>query len=320
MNDARRWTERATGRVVIGAILSLTAASTMMAAKPALRASRSADAKAYIVRTVGRERSAGRDRLTPARFAAAITVIDIDRDGIADYMVDFEKVIHTSWCGTGGCDLELWRGSATGHPIRVWNEMVRERRVRNRGGEIIFDFDFHGSYCGTFGAEACLASFAWDKSAGRMIERPTPGGDTTVRLIDPVPITRAQVPVNIVSVERGANAQCKANGIDEPDGLPVSIPDIDGDGLRDWSLTSAVCDKPGDFELEQRLFATAGDALHPVMAAAGVRFNLSFATRPASVALINASESCGGYTDKICSQTPMTWRAASKKMEVADPR
>ncbi|QPC93278.1 hypothetical protein [Mesorhizobium sp. INR15] len=64
--------------------------------------------------------------------------------------------------------------------------MVREQSISRRAGKIIFDFDFHGSNCGTFGAEACPASFAWDATAGRMIEEPTLDGNTTVRLIEPI--------------------------------------------------------------------------------------------------------------------------------------
>lgn len=276
--------------------------------------------KVFIAAVVGRERSEGRDRLTPARLARAILTVDIDHDGLADYLIDYDKVVHSSWCGTGGCDFELWRGSRNGHPHRVWNEMVREFKMAHRNGEAVFDFDFHGSNCGTFGAAACPASFAWDPRAGRMSERATPNGDTTVRLIDPLPLTREQVPANMLAVDHAANQKCRINGTSGEKYLPTSVPDIDGDGLRDWSLTIAVCDKPGDFELQQILFATAGDASHPVEAASGVRFSLSFGTKPASVARINVSDSCEVYSvepgAKICLRTPMVWNAAVKRLEV----
>lgn len=276
--------------------------------------------KLYIVEVVGKERSEGHDRLTRARLAHAITVIDIDHDGVADYMVDYNKVINTHWCGTGGCDFELWRGRKGGHPVRVWNEMVREFKIAHRRGETVFDFDFHGSNCGTFGNEACPASFAWNAKAGRMVERPTPQGGTAVRLIDPMPLTRAQVPANVFRLSLAASRKCKANGSDAEAYLPVSIPDIDGDGLRDWSLTIAVCDKPGDFDLQQILFATAGHPMKPVIAASGVRFAISFATKPASVARVNVTETCGGFgaepEPKICTQTPMMWNAATRKLQI----
>lgn len=305
--------------LAIAIILAMTAISAAAQAKPELLAAKLNREKAFIARTVGRERSEGRDRLTPARLSRAITVVDIDHDGLSDYMIDYHKVAHSSWCGTGGCDFELWRGTKEGNPRRIWNKMVREVKVSRRNGEIVFDFDFHGSNCGTFGAAACPASFAWDPRAGRMAERPTPSGDTTVRLIDPLPLTRAQVPANILEVSRAANEKCRIDGMSDGEYLPTSVPDIDGDKLRDWSLTIALCDTPGDFELEQILFATAGDASHPVRAASGVRYSLSFSSRPASVAQINATDACEVYSVEpganICSRTPMVWNATAKKLE-----
>ena len=175
-------------RISIG-ILLIAAAAQAGPQLPALTGD-----KLYIARVVGKERSEGLNRLTPVRLARAITVIDIDHDGVPDYLVDYDHVINTIWCGTGGCGFELWRGTQNGHPVRVWNEMVRQYKIVQRHGETVFDFDFHGVNCGTFGAAACPASFAWDPRAGRMVERPTPGGDTTVRMIDPLPLTRAQIP------------------------------------------------------------------------------------------------------------------------------
>ena len=309
-------------RIALGVFLSLALVGSAEAKSrpqaPALTGER-----LYIAQMVGKERSEGRDRLTPARLARAITVIDIDHDGIDDYAVDYDAADHSSWCGTGGCDFELWRGTAHGHPVRVWNEMVREHKIVQRNGESVFDFDFHGSNCGTFGAEACPASFAWDAKAGRMIERPTPTGDTTVRLIDPLPLKAGQVPANIRAVSLAASKKCEAGGTSDEADLPVSIPDIDGDGVRDWSLTIAVCDKPGDFDLQQVLFATAGDAVRPVRAASGDRFSIAFGTKPATVARVNKTEACEVYSVepeiKVCTRTPMVWNPTAKRLEIVGP-
>ena len=277
--------------------------------------------KSYIARVIGKERSVRQDGLTPTRLAPAIIVIDLDHDGIPDYLVDYNKVINSHWCGTGGCSFELWRGTKGGHPVRVWDEMVREYNVTHRNGETVFDFDFHGSNCGTYGAAACPASFAWDPRAGRLAERATPKGDTTVRLIDPIPLGRSQIPRNILQISLAATAKCKANGTDDEILLPVSIPDVDGDGLRDWALTIAICDKPGDYDLRQMLFATVGNEQHPTMVASGAHYSISFRTKPATVAQVLKTEECEGYSveadAKICTRIPMVWNGTTKRLEIA---
>ena len=262
------------------------------------------------------------DRLRPARLRRAIKTIDIDHDTIPDYLVDYRRVINTHWCGgDGSCSFELWRGIRGGHPIRVWNQVVREYKIARRGGETVFDFDFHGSNCGTFGSLACPASFAWDRQLARLVERPTPGGVTTVRLIDPIAVKPADVPASIMAASRSADAKCKAAGSTDETGLPATIPDIDGDGLRDWSLTISDCDKPASESLHQVLFVTAGNANNPIVAASGAFYSISIATNPASVARINQTETCGGFNpdEKVCTQTPMIWNKKTGKLDLKEP-
>ena len=79
--------------LAIAIILAMTAISAAAQAKPELLAAKLNREKAFIARTVGRERSEGRDRLTPARLSRAITVVDIDHDGLSDYMIDYHKVL-----------------------------------------------------------------------------------------------------------------------------------------------------------------------------------------------------------------------------------
>ena len=300
--------------LIAGFVISSADAKARQPA-PALRGER-----LYVARIVGKEKSEIDDRLTPARLARAVKIVDIDRDGIPDYLVDYNEVINTHWCGTGGCNFEIWRGTKGGHPVRVWNVMVREYTIAHRNGETLFDFDFHGGNCGTFGASACPASFAWDGAARRMEERATPSGNSLVRLIDPIPLTGADVPINVMTVSLAASAKCKTNDGTDEVSLPVSIPDIDGDGLRDWSLTIAVCDNPGEYKLQQILFVTAGNARAPIIAASGGFYSLSFRTKPLSVARVNQTETCGGLRvdAEACSQTPMIWNATTKKLEIVE--
>lgn len=308
--------------LIIGICLSIavTAGATAKARRPTPGLT---GERLYIARVIERE-SERDDRLTPARLANAIMAVEIDHDGVPDYLVDYNKITNTHWCGDGGCDFELWHGVKGGHPVRVWKHIVREYRVAHRNGEVVFDFDFHGSNCGTFGVSACPASFAWDREVARMVERPTRRGETIVRLIDPIPVKRAQVPDTILAASRAAHAKCQAYGTNDDESLPASIPDIDGDGLRDWSLTIAVCRKPANSVLQQMLFATAGDVRHPTLAASGAFYSVSIRTKPAAVARVNPTNDCGGFSVEpathVCTQTPLTWHAAAKRLETASRR
>jgi hypothetical protein len=296
----------------LGLILSLAVAA-IVGANAALTGER-----LYIAHVIDHP-SARDDRLRPARLVRAIKRIDLDHDGVPDYLVDYNQVINSHWCGDGGCNFELWHGTKNGHPVRVWNQIVRSYQIAQRNGETVFDFDFHGSNCGTFGASACPASFAWDPKAARMVERPTRHGETTVRLIDPIPVTRTDVPATILAASRAAHTRCKARGMRDEASLPASIPDIDGDGMRDWSLTIAVCNQPRQSDLQQVLFASAGNARRPVVAASGAFYVVSVATIPASVARINQTRMCGGLSvdAKLCPTTALRWDAATKTLATA---
>jgi hypothetical protein len=306
-------------RVLVGIILSTLLVSGAQARDrypaPALTGER-----LYIAQIIDKE-SDRDDRLRPARLVRAIKIIDIDHDGVPDYLVDYRKAINTHWCGgDGGCSFELWRGVKHGHAVRVWNRIVRDYKIAQRGGETLFDFDFHGSNCGTFGASACPASFAWDSKAARLVERPTPDGQTIVHMIDPLLLTWAKVPANIAAAAQAASAKCKAYGHDDEAILPSSIPDIDGDGERDWAITTSVCDSPNQYDFQQILFASAGNASRPVIAASGAFFNVSIAKVPAMVARINKIDDCGGFNPdgKVCTQTPMIWNRATRKLDIKE--
>ena len=309
-------------RYTIFGLLLLVAISTVAIAEVRSFGDALTGEKWYIANIVAKKRSKSGERLMPAELLQAIVAIDIDRDDVTDYLVDFKNVQRTLWCGTGGCDFELWRGSKGGHPSRIWNLKVRSYHISNRHDENVFDFDFHGSQCGTFGASACRASFAWDSKEQRMVERPTPTGDTTVRIIAPIPIHPTDVPDIIRRVAHDAVRRCKNAELDDAAIVPVSIPDIDGDGIRDWSLTIPVCEKPNDVELKQLLYTTAGDKNNPSLAASGVRYRISFGTKPATVERINKTDACSIFrvetSTKICTRTRLVWNAVQKKLTIPD--
>lgn len=134
--------------------------------------------KAEIAKVLTRQLKSGFSRHSQAEILAAIEPVDINRDGIQDYQVNF-TAFGSAWCGTGGCRYQLWLGRKTGVPIRVFDRQMRELTITQRAEQIVFLFDFHGSECGGFGAEACPGEFTWSARRGRMVLLPTPTKHTS---------------------------------------------------------------------------------------------------------------------------------------------
>jgi len=57
---------------------------------------------------------------------------------------------------------------------------MRSLDIQKRSGRIVFVFDFHGSECGGFGAQACPGEFTWNARRGRMVLLPTPKKHTSI--------------------------------------------------------------------------------------------------------------------------------------------
>ena len=165
---------RIVGTLAVAAVLMSPAAARVKAGP-----------KAVIARVLTRQLQGGFSRHSQAAIYAAIKPTDINHDGVQDWQVDFNP-FGSAWCGTGGCRYQLWLGQKNGSPLRVFDRQMREVSSVRRGSRIVFVFDFHGSECGGFGAEACPGEFSWDAKRGRMVLLATPRKHTAVRSpIDP---------------------------------------------------------------------------------------------------------------------------------------
>ncbi len=320
-------------RQVIGLAMMLFAATLFAATMPVhaaqkparkpVAAPRMTSPKDLIFRSILAE--VRRDGM-PAKQAdmrAAISAVTINTDGIEDFQVKWESLSSPAWCGTGGCRYQLWLGSAAGSPRIVFDNQMRELTTRSVGGEMIFDFDFHGGVCGGYGAEACPASFAWDGTIKRMVERPTASGDGTIRMVQPIDAMIEKAPASVAARSAARKAVCvKAGGKPDSDTWqPLSIPDIDGDGVRDWALINSYCpvadDKP-EIVIPNEILATAGHADRPAPALTASGFDVSVTTKPATVSTYQKSDACQSYSTepeaKVCARTPMIWDAASGKL------
>jgi hypothetical protein len=90
--------------------------------------------------------------------------IDLTGDGRDDYIVDFRDTKcgdrETTYCGTGGCVMNILVTLPDGSVQPVFDGRVRSYEIKpkpmKRGAARTIRFDLHGSYCGGFGAQACV--------------------------------------------------------------------------------------------------------------------------------------------------------------------
>jgi hypothetical protein len=90
--------------------------------------------------------------------------VDLTGDGRDDYIVDFRDTRcgerESTYCGTGGCVLDILVTRPDGSVRAVFDGYVRSYSIvapaMKRGAARTIRFDLHGSYCGGFGAQACV--------------------------------------------------------------------------------------------------------------------------------------------------------------------
>jgi hypothetical protein len=90
--------------------------------------------------------------------------IDLTGDGRDDYIIDFSETKcgdrETTYCGTGGCVIKILVTLPDAIVREVFDGRVRSYKIAppsvKRGAARVIRFDLHGSFCGGFGAQACV--------------------------------------------------------------------------------------------------------------------------------------------------------------------
>jgi len=259
-------------------------------------------------------------RITVAQVRRGMRAVDVDHDGRQDYLFSFARI--PGWCGTGGCRTQLWVQRRGMPPRKVFDAQVREAAFRNVRGHTVADFDLHGSACHSFGASACPASFVWDASLGRLVEHAAPGGDGVIRYLRPMKSVDPPAPLPVMERYRATLSLCASAGGTAADAdPPLTVPDLDGDGVRDWIIPEIFCDRPGEADdapvIPMTLFATAGNPARPMEVARGRRVEISVSTTPATVFLIEGPRTCdlGEEKKTSCRRVEMRWNRAAKRLE-----
>jgi hypothetical protein len=176
--------------------------------------------------------------------SAMASRVDVNVDGVADWMVDYEAAQNPSFfCGTGGCRRQVYVSRDGGY-VLAFDRVIRQFKLRKAKGQRLLDLDFHGSTCGKAGVEECPRGYIWNEASRRFIERPNVKGGTWLQG-GPSPLVAtplsAAPPAVLARLERRA-AICAAAGGKAPEGEENAfndLPDLNGDGARDWVIGSS---------------------------------------------------------------------------------
>jgi hypothetical protein len=173
----------------------------------------------------------------------AARAVNVSLDGIPDWVIDFEAFGFPAWCGTGGCRRQLWVSHEGGH-VLAFDAQALEFVLRTAAGLPVIDVELHGVYCNGTGADPCPRAFSWNAATGRLDETANRAGGTLLNgsLFQPVPVDESVLPPPVAAArDSGRQACVAAGGRYEEFDMPVaSVPDLDGDGQRDWIVDGSL--------------------------------------------------------------------------------
>ena len=253
--------------------------------------------------------------------------IDINVDGIADWKVDFDGEI--GWCGTGGCRMELWLGKADGGVTPVWDEGVRQFKLKPRKTGAVVDVDFHGSVCGGAGVMPCPRRYVWDAAEGAFVEAVNAKGDGFLAglPVGALEVTLGEAPAQVRAEAQRLIAACLAvGGKLSMDGIGVGrIPDLNGDGRREWYVGSEYGDCSTEVEPATQplrliiMVSTPDGGYAPAWETSEAFIGFDIAKTPAIMVQIDSeSSACGVGFTATCPRKPFKWDEASRKLVLDD--
>lgn len=229
---------------VLGAILLLAAAAPATAQTPP-------DALTWMV--LNEINGAYFDRNEPFNRPPLVTrvpdgvirPVDVSHDGRPDWLIDYTDS-GLMYCGTGGCLRTLYVSDGDGDDyVIAFDEQSHTFELSRRGEETVIEAQVHHVFCGPAGDD-CAFAWTWDAGLKQLVERPTAAGQTLLtndggfppigQRDDSRPIEDL-LPAELSEVWHGARLTCPST---DDDGFRVyrpafkSVPDLNGDGLRDW--------------------------------------------------------------------------------------
>ncbi|WGM39173.1 hypothetical protein [Caulobacter sp. NIBR1757] len=248
--------------------------------------------------------------------------VDLNGDKLADWRVNYENAPNAShFCGTGGCRNILYVGEADGTVRKVFQNSGGDYKFTGPRSARKLEVNLHGSACGSFGADECLRAWRWDGATGAYVETPNSKG-LALLVSGSIPALQPELkdaPAEVKAEVAAREAACKAFGAQNIDGILIStLPDVNGDGRRDWTVGSSYPDC--GYEIENppagklAFFVSDGPAFVKAFEQQDAGWNLDIARSPATIQLVEPGEDCG-LGEKPCPTRPLTWDPASKSLK-----
>ncbi|MBX7247527.1 MAG: hypothetical protein K1X35_00580 [Caulobacteraceae bacterium] len=258
----------------------------------------------------------------PAMFTR---IADFNGDGVRDWQVDYGEAPNPSlFCGTGGCVVELWASQSGGGFSRVFNTLVRQLDLSRRNGVTRLDLDFHGSVCGGAGVQPCARSYTWSEDIG-WVPIPSTDGKTWLRggPVDLNDYDSKDYPAEVRAALARTRGLCP--DVTEADAAAVEqtftvtrIPDVNGDGGRDWVVGGPYdrCPGGGDPLPMSVLVGDAEGRFHDAYSAPGAAFGVDIASTPAAFYVIPADIECGDEDEDLTRPcgARLRWNAAAGRL------
>lgn len=256
--------------------------------------------------------------------------IDINHDDRTDWLIDWPE--ETSVCGTGGCLKSLYVSGPDGF-TRALERQVLEFDIRTVGEEVRIEAMVHHGECPSqevAGDWDCRYAWAWDEQARALIPRPTRGGGSIMDgagapPVEPIEIDgRTPPPVNlpepIAALWESAKVVCAADWAETGQyALRPTIgrlPDVDGDGLADWSVVlPRDCDAAPEGGVLIWRAGTDNSATPIYEGATAARFRTDLSTSPATVSVSTDCQVGGDGAGEPCRYVSLHWNAVTRRLE-----
>ncbi|MBX3476180.1 MAG: hypothetical protein KF910_01070 [Brevundimonas sp.] len=255
-----------------------------------------------------------------------IRAVDMTDDGHTDWLVDYEAAELSSYCGTGGCSKILYVTLGDDGLMRAFDEQAHTLTFYQVDGERRVEAEVHHALCSSDASRECRYAYAWDAELRRLVERPTRDGQGIIAVGAFSPIDTSEdrgppsdAPEAVADIWFKTRTACASVYVD--DGVEIrraalhDIPDVDGDGVRDWVVErpSPCQDSPGDMVpypgFEVWLSRADGEAVQAYVSPAEIFPKLDVSAGPAVV----VTEPACGFQE-TCAQTRLRWDAGSGRL------
>lgn len=194
-----------------------------------------------------------------------IRAVDVTHDGRPDWLIDYTDT-GLMYCGTGGCLRTLYVSDGDDY-LMAFDEQTHTFDLSRRGGETVIEAEVHHVFCGSAGDE-CAFAWTWDAALKQLVERPNAAGVTLLGNDGGFPPigeresnrpVEDRLPAELSEVWHGNRMTCPASS---DDGFRVfrptfkQVPDLNGDGRRDWLVRLPdPCPRDAYEEVQARPFS-----------------------------------------------------------------